>query len=486
MKSAISLIIAVLILSAALISCGEKTTGGNIEDNMTVSETAVETAPVAETQPVLSVPDIDLMNASYTLLVPKTSGWVNSRDFIFVEEMKGEPINDAVRDRIIKVEEKFNCKIIGLQSSALIADARNEILCGGNQYQVIMPAMTEVKTLAGEGLLLDLYSISTIKLDQPWWSQNANKNLSIGNRLYFTLGDISLIDNDGIAVIAFNKTLLNDNNLESPYSYVYDGSWTHEKMFDICKGMNRDLNGDGILNSNDQYGFITDPGNIVAFIYSSGETLISKDADDMPYPSIYNERASQVIDLFITFANDETAFGETALFGDHLKANTNFMNNQMLFRLSTMFRFTQMRAMESDFGFIPIPKYEESQEDYHHSYSYASPGISLPITCSSPEETAAVLEALAYWGRYTVLPAYYEINLQTKVARDNESAEMLDIIFDAATFDLGLIYNFGGMRDIFEPFVKANSNKFASKYAAIEEKIKTEIDTLIETFKSIK
>lgn len=477
---------AVLMYTAALTSCGDKATGGKIDDNMTIAETSAETARDVETQPALIVPELDLVGASYTLLVPKTAGWVDSRDFIYDEEVKGEPINDAVRDRITKVEEAFNCEIIGLQSPALIADARSEILAGGSQYQVIMPAMTEVKTLAGEGLLLDLYSIGTIQLDQPWWSQNASKNLSIGNRLYFTLGDISLIDNDGIAALAFNKILVNDNNLESPYSHVYDNSWTHEKMYDICKGMNRDLDGDGILNSNDQYGFVTDPGNIVAFIYSSGETLISKDADDMPYPSIYNERVSQVIDLFMAFANDKAAFGETVLFGDHLEANTNFMNNQMLFRLSAMFRFTQMRAMESDFGFLPMPKFEESQDSYHHSYSYASPGISLPITLISPEETGAVLEALAYWGRYTVLPAYYEINLQTKVARDDESAEMLDIIFDAATFDLGLIYNFGGMRDIFEPFVKANTNNFASAYATIEEKIKTEIGTLIETFKNIK
>ncbi|MDD4772692.1 MAG: hypothetical protein PHZ09_03715 [Eubacteriales bacterium] len=467
---------AILILTA----CASDTT---ITAQTTILE---ETAPAEETQPQLIIPEADLMGADYTLLVPASVGWVNSRDFIYDEGLKGEPVNDAVHDRILNAEETFNCTIIGLQSSSLIADARSEIMSGGNQYQVIMPAMTEVKTLAGEGLLLDLRRIETVRLNQPWWSQNANGNLSIGGSLYFTLGDISLIDNDGIAAIGFNKSLIEDNNLEPPYAMAYDGTWTMERMYDMCKGLNRDLNGDGKLDGSDQYGFVTDHANIVAFIYASGETIISKDEKDMPYPSIYNERVSAVIDLITAFANDETAFGQTSIFGDHGKANTNFMNNQMLFRLSSMFRFTQMRAMESDFGFLPMPKYEESQENYHHSYSYASPGISLPITLDFPAVTGAVLEALAYWGRYTVLPAYYEINLQTKVARDEDSAGMLDIIFDAATFDLGLIYNFGGIRDIFEPFVRSNTNNFASVYASIEQKINTEIDTLIETFDNLK
>lgn len=480
MRPFISLILCAALAILNLTSCSSDKT----DDAQYASVT--DTATVEETQPGPVIPEADLAGADYVLLVPATAGWVNSRDFIYDETLKGEPINDAIHDRILKAEDAFNCTIIGLQSSSLITDARSEIMSGGSQYQVIMPAMTEVKTLAGEGLLLDLRNIDTIMLEEPWWSQNANKNLSIGGRLYFTLGDISLIDNDGIAAIAFNNALITDNNLESPYTHVYDGTWTMERMYDMCKGLNRDLDGNGRLDANDQYGFVTDHANIVAFLYASGETLISKDENDMPYPSIFNERASAVINLITAFANDETAFGQTSVFGDHGLANTNFMNNQMLFRLSSMFRFTQMRAMESDFGFLPMPKYEENQEDYHHSYSYASPGVSLPVTLDSPETTGAVLEALAYWGRYAVLPAYYEINLQTKVARDEDSAKMLDIIFDAATFDLGLIYNFGGMRDIFEPFVKRNTNNFAAIYAAIEEKIKTDIGSLTETFNNLK
>jgi len=68
------------------------------------------------------------------------------------------------------------------------------------------------------------------------------------------------------------------------------------------------------------------------------------------------------------------------------------------------------------------------------------------------------MEAMAFAGRQTTLPAYKETVLQGKYANDEESAEMVDIIFNSQTYDLGVtIWDVRGqfMARVFE---KNNTN----------------------------
>ena len=489
MRKNISLIILFILIVFIVImvpGCAADSKNDKINDNDLSSEQSESVAEdVSEKIPDPILKSYDLNGRTYNLLVPTSAGWVNSRDFEYFPELSGEPINDAVQDRIIAVEELYNCVIKPVYSGSIVSNARNDILSNGNAYDVLMPSLIEVSQLAGEGLLLDMNKIDTLYFNMPWWSDGACKNLSIMGRLYYTLGDISLIDNDGLGAMIFNKAMLASYDLESPYQCVYNNTWTFDTFYSVCKGVSRDLDGDGAMTKEDQYGFITDNGNILGMIYAGGEKLTAKNDKDIPYPSIDNEQVMGIIDKVIQIYNDKNTFGQTAFFGTPEGANAAFMSNQILFRHSAMFRFTQIRDMESDFGFIPLPKYKESQDNYYHSYSYASPGVAIPVSASDPEETGAVLEALAYYGRLLLLPAYYEINLQTKITRDEDSPKMLDIIFDAATIDLGYVYNFGGMREMFAQFVTKNENTFPSAYASIEPKILSEIEKLVETFNAI-
>jgi len=479
----ISFLLLIILILITIIGCAKENENKSNETLSNQNEETIEDLSNKIPDPILK--PYNLNGRDYHLLVPASVGWVNSRDFEYFPELAGEPVNDAVQGRIIAVEELYNCVIKATKSGAMVSDARREILANGTTFDVIMPALTEVSQIAGEGLLLDLYKIDTLYFEMPWWSTKSCEYLSILNKLYYTIGDISIIDNDGIGAMIFNKALIISNSLEMPYQFVYEGIWTFDKLYSICKGISRDLNGDGIMDKDDQYGFITDNGNILGMLYAGGNRLVTKDKDDIPSPSIDNDRTMKIIDKVIEIFNDKTTFAQTMLFGDAVACNNAFMNNQILIRYSAMFRFTQIREMENDFGFLPLPKFDEVQESHHHSYSYASPGVGIPITVKDPEENGAVLEALAYYGRTVLLPAYYEINLQTKITRDEDSPKMLDIIFDTGIVDLGYIYNFGGMREMFAQFVNNNANTFPSAYASLEVKIQTEIDKLVDTFREV-
>jgi hypothetical protein len=101
--------------------------------------------------------------------------------------------------------------------------------------------------------------------------------------------------------------------------------------------------------------------------------------------------------------------------------------------------------MEVDFGIIPYPKWDAGDEYTPHTAGNYHSVISVPQTNGDLENTGILLEAMAYEGMKTMRPAFYENLLKTKTARESESAEMLDFIFGNLSYDVGTMYNFGGM-----------------------------------------
>jgi len=65
---------------------------------------------------------------------------------------------------------------------------------------------------------------------------------------------------------------------------------------------------------------------------------------------------------------------------------------------------------------------------------------------------------------YTLLPAYYDIALKGKYVRDEESEEMLDLIFATKVFDLGWIYQIGAYNEDIMNQLRNNKKDFASMY----------------------
>jgi hypothetical protein len=84
-----------------------------------------------------------------------------------------------------------------------------------------------------------------------------------------------------------------------------------------------------------------------------------------------------------------------------------------------------------------------------------------------------------------VTPAYYDIALQRKFVRDDESAEMLDIILANRVYDMGLLYGSIGLNDVFNNLGNKGSTDFVSAYAKVSEKAQKALNTLVEKFKSI-
>jgi hypothetical protein len=126
-----------------------------------------------------------------------------------------------------------------------------------------------------------------------------------------------------------------------------------------------------------------------------------------------------------------------------------FQNDQALFMWIRMVNIVPLRSMPTDFGVLPIPKKDKAQDYYSCDVnSWTGLGITVPTTTTDMESTGIFLESYAAESRKRVKPAYYDVLLSGKVARDDESLEMLDIIFGNRTYDIGAIGTYGSLNEI--------------------------------------
>ena len=135
-----------------------------------------------------------------------------------------------------------------------------------------------------------------------------------------------------------------------------------------------------------------------------------------------------------------------------------FKNNQSLFFSTNFFNVPSLARHGHQFGILPFPKYNENQEKYITRISFFDM-FTVPITVSDLDRTSAIIEVLNCESGNIVIPAYYEISLKTKYARDNDSSGMLDLIMEHRVVDLGDTIWVGEIRDGWLAAMYQNNNR---------------------------
>ena len=141
--------------------------------------------------------------------------------------------------------------------------------------------------------------------------------------------------------------------------------------------------------------------------------------------------------------------------------------------------------MTDDFGIIPYPKWDEDQENYHSTSVDEFTLFVIPKDIPDVEMTSIVTEALCAESYKKVVPAFYDVALKTKAARDNESAEMIDMIRDGLTFDFGYLHSsaLGSVGHKFVGFIRENSNNVTSSLDANMKTYEEKLDTLLTPYR---
>jgi len=279
----------------------------------------------------------------------------------------------------------------------------------------------------------------------------------------------------------FNRKLFLDLGFEYPYQMVLDGGWTIDAFESMIRGQTRDINGDGVIDKDDFFGAVFEPLTSLSFLHASGEGL-TKVVDGNPVLNVNNERAIQITDRIASFmGSDDVWLPRNWATYDEVPV---FVEDRALFAAMTGTNLAMYRDMESDFGIIPLPKWNAAQPEYYSfCQSWGSAGLVVPQTNSNLERTGMILEALAAASRQLVTPAAYDVTLKTKYARDETSEKMLDIIVAGSRYDFMYKYNWGNMYSTFESTLR-NGESFAPRIEALEERAQIQMEATIEAYES--
>ena len=502
LKKWICLMLCITTLALPLLACGadpaENVSAPDTPDTSLTASGGGTSAYVAD------VPVVDLDGRVFRVLC-RDYGYGSTSITGYNGEVIQRPDYDEATAGIVdqakaevrrRVEERYNCTIEGDFGTGDVTQfndiVRNDVLSGSGIYDMVFDTYGYSSLLVTSNIYVDLNTIESLNFDQPWWDQNAKEDLSIDGKLFFMVGDINTYDNDGTWVILFNKDLKSDLGIEDDlYALARDGEWTFDKFTELCKGVTYDSNRDGVLDEFDTWGFATEKYNVFIHTLAAGENIVRKDENDIPYFSFQTETTYDALSKILDFYMDTN----TVMIADNgrfdNKGYTNiweetivkaFREGRALFYCCGLMNVPGFRAMEDEFGILPVPKTNPEQDSYYHSVSMTNmSALCIPNNATDYTELGYIIESLAAESKNTVTPAYYEKNLKYQSLTDDESGEMLDIIFATRSFDLGTVFDWGG---ILGHYMKIDTD-FVSRFEAVYPVAQAALEDTLEALENL-
>lgn len=465
----------IVFMIAFTISCADGS-GSDVMRESTAAETEGEAFTVTDARSAVEINDY----AGYVFKIASTNQNDRQTDFI-AEEENGATLNDLVFRRNLHVEETYKITIeaVGMDFGSLNALIQKNVGSGDNTYDLHMSNATAY-TLASGGYLLALNDMPGLDISRPWWDQDAISGMSIGGNIYMITGDITPNGMLSSECVLFNKRLFDDRGIDYPYDSAFAGTWTLDEMYAVCGDLTEDINGDGKYNPKEDLFSITcwfDAAH--GFFYGAGGQMTEKDSEDIPslcwdiekYTNIY----MKIYDVIIT----SKGFYSTA---DHEYSFKVFEEGRAYFcELSFQKVGTFLRNMNDDYGVLPLPKYDEAQQRYVSDMTGACSMLVVPVTEEDPERSGNIIDALGAAAYDMISPSLYDVIASVKNVRDEESAEMVQLIIRNRVFDMSHMYYIAGDDFVYD-LLKTKSTEVASYFAKREAAAQKTMDQLIADF----
>ena len=224
----------------------------------------------------------------------------------------------------------------------------------------------------------------------PCWNQAIVNTTTVNDKLFYITGDINLSTFDKSIVVFLNKKMYNEKkNASDPddlQDVAIEGTWDYEDLY-RWSTVFAETNGTDGSQHDDFHAISADYGSIPldAFPYAWDlEDLVEEADGTHSYNVVGNQKVEDAIvkvqnllngSISAGVCNDDNTGG--CSLGGYSEPITHFANDKSIFTLHLLYSTeednTILREMESEFGLLPVPKYDEEQENYgttaHDSYT---------------------------------------------------------------------------------------------------------------------
>ena len=490
-KRTISMLLLTAML-AGLAACGDNSSGQSEDTKASGADDSVTTAALTGRDAVSDdLPDKNYNGKTFTIMDRTAYKY----EFEVPEET-GDLVDDAIYKRNTTVEDRFGIELKyytldaswGEQATNFNNTLRSSVMAGDGAFDLVAGYAATIPGLVSDGIFMNWNEMKYNDFTKPWWSEAVADELTINGKAYMVTGDISLALWKGMTCFFFNKKLADDYKISDIYQTVKDGKWTLDTLIGYTKDVYNDLDGDGTRSDSDMYGFLCMRDTEVDNMKEAFEVKVTE-KDSAGYPKIVfkNERTVEVVTKLNAFIheNDGVLFPATGGNVGRTQLATAFSEDRGIFFTSTLGVSETLRSMNSDFGIIPYPKYDETQKSYHSSSLDEFSLFLIPMDAKDPEMTSIITEALCAESYKIVVPKFYDVALKTRNARDDDSSEMIDLIRDGLTFDWGYLHSssLGGVGHLFVNLIRNNDNNVVSGFDANASTYEENLKTVLEVYK---
>ena len=220
-KRSISILLLLSFGTMFAASCGEPG-GSDVTTELQANVTTIDETSSDELSDDLPK---DLKFGGETINVLYRDDVVNS---FYVSEQTGDIVDDAVYNSNHAVEERLDVKLNMILMAGSANNDRNSymnaisnsVLAGDGAYDLCGLLTYNAPTLIQKGVLTDLLGVKYLNFDKPWWTGDLTELATIGGKLYFASGDISLELTQRIYCMLFNKNLAESIKVDDFYTIV--------------------------------------------------------------------------------------------------------------------------------------------------------------------------------------------------------------------------------------------------------------------------
>ena len=463
----ICLMMLALVMVLGAVACSKADPNGEGQETNTTTTDTVSTAG-----------DSDNTTPGDTELKPNFSGnTYGGRDFtilncaplkpdvLAVERLTGKSnsVEKAIYERNTTVEEQFDINFVFLHDSEknvkdlLDTSALSEVDTYdfiGNQGRTLMSSVFR-------GSLVDWNDIPTINLDAPWWSQGARKSLGTpGGKVFVMNGDLSWGYYGGAGGMYFNKDMIENAHLTSPYTYFEENNWTFETFFQLVKGVADSVSGDG------RSGYVSQKNRGASIAYTlTGLKALELQPDGRYIVEIKNQRAYDAMDIFSSFVFES---GYCIYEEDLSSARNMFKGEVVAFFDDNIYSVASFSDV--NFGFVLWPKYDNDVENYVAHVGSGATTFAIPFNTSEDNRKCIgdVVEGLAYYGSKTVVPTYVDNFISYQKAPDQYTAQMFDVLKKNIDFNLADYLNPASLGNI-GTLMNGKPDQYSSLAVTIEK-----------------
>lgn len=488
---ALAMVLCTLTVAGPLTACASSSEDNppttTVSSDSTADTTAAETAQeeiTRENYPDSLPADLRYDGRTFTMLVRSDSG---RREEFIAETLTGEIVNDATLERQQTVENRLGISIewMEVKHDDMQNTVRNSLNANLVNFDLVAAETSHIVSLGAEGLFMNWIDAPYIDFEKPWWNPESDmvNALSINNQLYGITGDLSRLFVQKHFVCYFNKTIQADYSIPDLYQLVLDGSWTIDKMTEYGQLVKEDLDGNSVMDTADRYGFASYYATpFDNWILALGQSVAKKNADGAPYFTLGDDTMVELCEVLTALYTSDTTCLKP---GSKAKTTQFFAENHCLFTVGGFEWADGMREMTNDFGMIPYPKLNETQEGYYTGYSDVGASCFAIAEAHTDKAFAcAVTEALAAESYRKVTTAYFETALKEKYSRDSQSSQMLDLIREGVIFDFGFYYSsqLNDCSTMMRSVVSGGKNNYASYYTMLSKVYNKKLTDLLAKY----